>query len=67
VIRYVSKGAKKYASYIDPQFNDLKIPLRIGEVVRALIKHKMFLLSTFIWMSWIRLTGKYNPLEKYYN
>lgn len=66
VIRYTAKGSKQYATYIDAHFTDLRIPLRIGGMVKTLMKRKMYFLSSFVWMFWIRLTGKYNPLEKYY-
>ena len=65
-IRNVARGVKQYARYIDSSFVDLKIPLRIGNLVKKLYILKMYYTATFLWMFWIHLTGKYNPLEKYY-
>ena len=65
-IRNVTRGAKQYACYIDSSFVDLKIPLRIGKFVKILYSLKLYYTATFLWMFWIHLTGKYNPLEKYY-
>ena len=62
----VAKGVKQYSLYIDSSFLDLKIPFRIGNFVKRLYATKFFYTGTILWMSWIRLTGKYNPLEKYY-
>ena len=65
-IRNVTRGVKQYARYIDSSFVDLKIPLRIGNLVKQLYSLKMYYTATILWMVWIRLTGKYNPLEWYY-
>lgn len=65
-IHNVAKGVKQYAHYIDPKFSDLKIPLRIGMLVRKLFTLRLYYLGTILWIVWIRLTGKYNPLEWYY-
>ena len=65
-IRNVARGVKQYARYIDSSFIDLKIPLRIGKFVKKLYSLKLYYTATILWMFWIRITGKYNPLEKYY-
>ena len=62
----IARGVKQYARYIDSSFVDLKIPLRIGNLVKQLYSLKMYYTATILWMVWIRLTGKYNPLEWYY-
>ena len=62
----VANGVKQYAQYIDSSFVDLKIPLRIGKFIKKMYSLKLYYTATFLWMFWIHLTGKYNPLEKYY-
>ena len=66
-IRNVARGVKQYARYIDSSFVDLKIPLRIGKFIKKLYSFKLYYTATFLWMFWIHLSGKYNPLEKYYH
>lgn len=66
-IRNVARGVKQYARYIDSSFIDLKIPLRIGKFVKRLYSLKLYYTATIIWMFWIHIRGKYNPLEKYYH
>lgn len=65
-IRNVTRGVKQYARHIDSSFVDLKIPLRIGKFIKKMYSLKLYYTATTIWMFWIHLTGKYNPLEKYY-
>ena len=66
-IRNVARGVKQYARYIDSRFIDLKIPLRIGKFVKRLYSLKLYYTATILWMFWIHIRGKYNPLEKYYH
>ena len=66
-IRNVARGVKQYTRYIDSSFVDLKIPLRIGNLVKKMYSLKFYYTATFLWMFWIHLSGKYNPLEKYYH
>ena len=66
-IRNVARGVKQYARYIDSRFIDLKIALRIGKFVKRLYSLKLYYTATIIWMFWIHIRGKYNPLEKYYH
>lgn len=62
----VARGAKQYAQYVDYNFVDLKIPLRIGLLVKRMYSFRFYYVATILWMFWIRITGKYNPLENYY-
>ena len=62
----VARGAKQYAQCIDDNFVDLKIPLRIGKLVKRMYSFKMYYTATVLWILWIRFTGKYNQLENYY-
>lgn len=66
-IKVVTKGIRHYAEAIDADFTDLIIPHRIAPLIMKLLRNKFYYLGTFIWLLWIRLTGKYNPLEWYYN
>ena len=66
-VSVVAKGVRNYAEEIDANFTDLKIPHRIAPWIMKLLRNKFYYLGTFIWLLWIRLTGKYNPLEWYYN
>ena len=66
-IRNVTRGVKQYARHIDSSFVDLKIPLRIGKFIKKMYSLKLYYTATLLWMFWIHLTGKYNPLEKYYH
>jgi hypothetical protein len=62
----VAKGVRNYAEEIDRDFTDLIIPHRIAPWIMKLLRNRFYYLGTFIWLLWIRLTGKYNPLEWYY-
>ena len=66
-IHNLTIGIKQYTKSVDNKLTDLTIPLRIGILVKRLYAIRFFYTATTLWMSWIRLTGKYNPLEKYYN
>lgn len=63
----VAKGVCNYAEEIDRDFTDLIIPHRISPWIMKLLRNRCYYLGTFIWLLWIRLTGKYNPLEWYYH
>jgi hypothetical protein len=63
----MTHGVHNYAREIDANFTDLKIPHRISPWIKKLLRKRCYYLGTFIWLLWIRLTGKYNPLEWYYN
>lgn len=66
-INVVSRGVKAYANNIDSNLSDLHIPLRISFVIMWLYKHKLYFVATCVWLIWIGITNKHNPLEKYYN
>ena len=63
----VANGVRNYAEEIDRDFTDLIIPHRIAPLIMKLLRNRCYYLGTFIWLLWIRLTGKYNPLEWYYH
>ena len=65
-VSVVAKGVRNYAKEIDANFTDLIIPHRIAPWIMKLLRNRCYYLGTFIWLLWIRLTGKYNPLEWYY-
>lgn len=65
-VSVVAKGVRNYADEIDRDFTDLIIPHRIAPWIMKLLRNRFYYLGTFIWLLWIRLTGKYNPLEMYY-
>ena len=62
----VAKGVRNYAEEIDCNFTDLIIPHRIAPRIMKLLRNRFYYLGTFIWLLWIRLTGKYNPLKNLY-
>lgn len=62
-----SVGVCDYAREVDDNFLDLKIPHCISPIIINLFRHHCYFIGTFIWLLWIRLTGKYNPFEKYHN
>ena len=66
-VSIMTHGVHNYAREIDANFTDLKIPHRISPWIKKLLRKRCYYLGTFIWLLWIRLTGKYNPLEWYYN
>jgi hypothetical protein len=66
-VSIMTHGVHNYAKEIDANFTDLKIPHRISPWIKKLLRKRCYYLGTFIWLLWIRLTGKYNPLEWYYN
>lgn len=66
-VNVVAKGVRNYAREIDSNFTDLKIPHRIAPWIIKLLRNRFYYLGTFIWLLWIRLTRKYNPLERYYH
>ena len=65
-VSVVAKGVCHYAEEIDANFTDLTIPHRIAPWIMKLLRNRFYYLGTFSWLLWIRVTGKYNPLEKYY-
>ena len=65
--RRLAKGVKNYGDNIDPKYNDLVIHSRIGGFIKKCFKSKFYILGSFIWISYIKLTGKYNPFALYYN
>lgn len=65
-VSVVAKAVRHYAEEIDRDFTDLIIPHRISPWIMKLLRNRCYYLGTFIWLLWIRLTGKYNPLEWYY-
>jgi hypothetical protein len=65
-VNVVVKGVRHYADEIDADFTDLTIPHRIAPWIMKLLRNRCYYLGIFIWLLWIRLTGKYNPLEWYY-
>lgn len=65
-VSIMTHGVHNYAKEIDANFTDLKIPHRIAPWIMKLLRNRFYYLGTFIWLLWIRLTGKYNPLEWYY-
>ena len=65
-VSVVAKGVRNYAEEIDRDFTDLTIPHRIAPWIMKLLRNRFYYPGTFIWLLWIRLTGKYNPLEWYY-
>ena len=65
-IREIAMGVKQYTKYIDRNLTDLTIPLRVGKLVKKLFSVQLYYTGAILWMFWIRLTGKYNPLEWYY-
>ena len=65
-VKIVVKGVRNYAKDIDSDFTDLTIPHRIAPWIIKLLRNRFYYLGTFSWLLWIRVTGKYNPLEKYY-
>lgn len=65
-VNVVAKGVCHYAEEIDANFTDLTIPHRIAPWIMKLLRNRFYYLGTFSWLLWIRVTGKYNPLEKYY-
>ena len=66
-IREIAMGVKQYTMYIDRNLTDLTIPLRVGKLVKKLFSIHIYYIGAILWMLWIRLTGKYNQLEWYYN
>lgn len=66
-INVVSKGVQAYTINIDSHLSDLHIPLRISPIIKWSYKHGLYFVATSIWLLWIGLTNKHNPLEKYYN
>lgn len=66
-VSVVAKCVRNYARVIDANLTDLTIPHRIAPWIMKLLRNKFYYLGIFIWLLWIRLTGKYNPLEWYYN
>lgn len=62
----IAMGVKQYTKYIDRNLTDLIIPLRVGKLVKMLFSAHLYYTGAILWMFWIRLTGKYNPLEWYY-
>ena len=66
-IKVVSNGVRLYAKNVDASFIDLKIPHRIAPMIKGLFRYHCFYIGTFIWLFWIRLTRKYNPLDWYYS
>ena len=65
-IREIAMGVKQYTKHIDRNLTDLTIPLRVGKLVKKLFSVQLYYTGAILWMFWIRLTGKYNPLEWYY-
>lgn len=65
-VNVIAKGVRHYAEEIDANFTDLTIPHRIAPWIMKLLRNRFYYLGTFSWLLWIRVTGKYNPLEKYY-
>lgn len=65
-VSVVAKGVRNYVEEIDVNLTDLTIPHRIAPCIMKLLRKRFYYLGTFIWLLWIHLTGKYNPLEMYY-
>lgn len=65
-VSVVAKAVRQYAREIDANLTDLTIPHRIAPWIMKLLRNRFYYLGTFIWLLWIRLTGKYDPLEWYY-
>lgn len=66
-VSIMTHGVHNYAREIDANLTDLIIPHRIAPWIMKLLRNRFYYLGIFIWLLWIRLTGKYNPLEWYYN
>lgn len=65
-VNVVAEGVRNYAREIDAFFSDLIIPHRIAPWIMKLLRNRFYYLGTFIWLLWIRLTEKYNPLRNFY-
>lgn len=65
-VSVVAKGVRNYVKEIDRDLTDLRIPHRISPWIMKLLRKHFYYFGTFSWLLWIRLTDKYNPLEKYY-
>ena len=63
----ITSAVRKYAKNIDMSLSDLKIQSRFANIIYSCYKNRLYFIGTFLWIGYIRITGKYNPLEKYFN